>query len=66
MTNYFIHKCYVRQPLNYWLYGELDLIAGRTNISPHHRLNFQKVVQEFVKCTFFGFIASEKNAFLLH
>jgi len=24
------------------------------------------VVQEFVQCTFFGFIVSEKNTFLLH
>jgi hypothetical protein len=36
-----VPKCYVRQPLNYWLYGEVDCIAGRTNISSHH-LNFKK------------------------
>jgi hypothetical protein len=52
MTNYLVPKCYVRQLLNYWLYGELDCIAGRMNISSHHHLNFQKVCKNLFSVPF--------------
>ena len=34
-------KCYVRKPLNYWLYGQLHHLAGGSCVHSHH-LNLKK------------------------
>jgi hypothetical protein len=49
------------QSLDYWLQGRLH-IAGRSRIPFSNRLNFQKMVRDFVQCTFFEFTLSEKES----
>jgi hypothetical protein len=41
MTNCLVHKNVVRQPLNYWTYGQLHCLPGRNCIPPDH-LKFKK------------------------
>jgi len=56
-----LKKFYIRQPLNYWLCGQLHHIAERTHIALSSHLNVQKMVWEIVQYTFLNILCAKRS-----